>query len=204
MLHPRHPKHALRLALAILVLLMTALPVRPEGVGPLEEDLFRSVNELTGALYGPIWVVMQMGTMIAVAAVAAVAAVLRRVRLALDVFVAGTAAWFLARLLKDYFNRGRPGTLLEEVIIRGDPADGLGYVSGHTGVAFALATVASHYFGARARAVMWTAAVVVGLARIYVGVHLPLDVVGGAAMGWAIGSLVHLALGAPRHEDGDP
>jgi undecaprenyl-diphosphatase len=32
---------------------------------------------------------------------------------------------------------------------------------------------------------------------MYVGAHLPLDVVGGAALGWAAGSLVHLLLGAP-------
>jgi len=39
---------------------------------------------------------------------------------------------------------------------------------------------------------------VVCLARMYVGAHLPLDVLGGAALGWAAGSLVHLLLGAPR------
>jgi undecaprenyl-diphosphatase len=40
-------------------------------------------------------------------------------------------------------------------------------------------------------------AVGVCLSRLYVGAHLPLDVVGGAALGWAAGSLVHLLLGAP-------
>jgi predicted Ser/Thr protein kinase len=35
------------------------------------------------------------------------------------------------------------------------------------------------------------------VARIYVGSHLPLDVVGGAALGWAAGALVLLVFGAP-------
>jgi hypothetical protein len=35
------------------------------------------------------------------------------------------------------------------------------------------------------------------LTRIYVGAHLPLDMVGGAALGIAVGALVRLALGVP-------
>jgi glycosyltransferase 2 family protein len=38
---------------------------------------------------------------------------------------------------------------------------------------------------------------VVCLSRVYVGAHLPLDVIGGAAVGWAVGAAVHLILGAP-------
>ena len=39
--------------------------------------------------------------------------------------------------------------------------------------------------------------VLVALARVYVGAHLPLDVVGGAALGVAVAAGVHLALGRP-------
>ena len=45
---------------------------------------------------------------------------------------------------------------------------------------------------------MWALAWAVALARVYVGAHLPLDIVGGAAAGWAIGSLVHWVFGVPR------
>ena len=47
----------------------------------------------------------------------------------------------------------------------------------------------------------WTLAIAVCVARVYVGAHLPLDVIGGAALGWAAGGLTHLILGAP---DGRP
>jgi tRNA A-37 threonylcarbamoyl transferase component Bud32 len=64
-------------------------------------------------------------------------------------------------------------------------------------VAVALATVASPYLGRRARRVAWVLAGCVCLARMYVGSHLPYDVIGGAALGWAAGSLVLFVLGAP-------
>jgi glycosyltransferase 2 family protein len=70
-------------------------------------------------------------------------------------------------------------------------------VSGHSAVAVALATVASPFLGRRARRVAWTLAALVCVARIYVGSHLPFDVVGGAALGWAAGALVLLVFGAP-------
>src|SRR6266545_4205324 len=49
----------------------------------------------------------------------------------------------------------------------------------------------------RARRVAWALAAAVCLSRLYVGAHLPLDVIGGAAVGWAVGAAVHLLLGAP-------
>ena len=61
----------------------------------------------------------------------------------------------------------------------------------------ALATVASPFLGRRARRVAWVLAGCVCLARIYVGAHLPFDVLGGAALGWAAGALVLLVFGAP-------
>jgi hypothetical protein len=70
-------------------------------------------------------------------------------------------------------------------------------VSGHSAVAVALATVASPFLGRRARRIAWVLAGCVCVARIYVGAHLPFDVLGGAALGWAAGALVLLVFGAP-------
>jgi glycosyltransferase 2 family protein len=62
----------------------------------------------------------------------------------------------------------------------------------------AVATVASPFLGRRARRVAWLLAAMVCVARISVGSHLPFDVVGGAALGWAAGSLVLLVFGGPH------
>jgi undecaprenyl-diphosphatase len=101
-------------------------------------------------------------------------------------------------VIKQFVQRGRPDSLLDKVNILGEPAGGLGYVSGHSAVAVALATVSSPYLGRRARRVAWALAAAVCLTRMYAGAHLPLDVLGGAALGWAAGALVHLVIGAPE------
>ena len=75
-----------------------------------------------------------------------------------------------------------------DVLIRGAEAAGLGFPSGHAAVASALATAAGPYVSQRARRVMWVAVWAVALARVYVGSHFPIDVIGGVALGWAIGS----------------
>jgi undecaprenyl-diphosphatase len=121
----------------------------------------------------------------------------RRIRLAAYAALAGGTIYLIAKLVKAFVQRGRPQTLLADVYIFDIPDRGLGYVSGHSAVAVALATVASPFLGRRARRVAWSLAGLVCVARIYVGSHLPLDVVGGAALGWAAGALVLLVFGAP-------
>ena len=63
-------------------------------------------------------------------------------------------------------------------------------------VAAAIATAASP-FSARIPRSAWVIALLVGIARSYVGAPLPLDAVGGWALGWLFGSIVHLTFGAP-------
>lgn len=195
LLHPHRKKHGIRLTIATLLLVATTLPIQRQYVPELERDLFRAINELPGALYGFVNVVMQLGNLLAVPFAALVALVVtRRLRLPLDLLLSGTAAWLLARVVKELIQRGRPVELMQDVILRGPPATGHGYVSGHSAVAAAMAAIAATYLGRRGQAVVIALATLVGLGRIYVGVHLPLDVVGGAAMGWAIGSLMHFVV----------
>jgi membrane-associated phospholipid phosphatase len=181
-----------------VVLALSALPIEAGSVGALEADVFRFINDLPGAIYGVLWPAMQLGNVIA-APVAALAAMLaRRFRLAVGLVVSGVVVWLLAKVVKDLIERGRPAELLSDVSRRDAPAVGQGYPSGHAAVVVALAAVASPYLSRPLRIVVWTLAALVCLARVYVGAHLPLDVIGGAAFGLAIGALCNLALGVSR------
>jgi glycosyltransferase 2 family protein len=197
--YSRNPADAVRVVLGGAILAVTTTAIHKDFIGDREAALFRVVNELAlpGWTWPGVWLVMQLGVIGAVPLVALLALATRRLRLALDAVLAAGSIYLIAKLVKEFVQRGRPQTLLEGVNILGEPARGLGYVSGHSAVAVALATVASPYLGRRARRVAWILAACVCLARMYVGSHLPFDVVGGAALGWAAGSLVLFVLGAP-------
>jgi membrane-associated phospholipid phosphatase len=63
------------------------------------------------------------------------------------------------------------------------------FPSGHTATAFAGATALSFFFP-RAAPAFFVLAAAIGYSRLYVGVHFPLDVLGGAAIGVATALLL--------------
>jgi glycosyltransferase 2 family protein len=192
----RHPGDVLRVLVGSLVVVAGGLAAHRGHVFAFDVNLFRLVNQLPEVLGRPLLVVMQLGAVAAVPAVAGVALVARRPRLARDLAVSGGLAWVLARVAKELVGRARPVALIDGVVERAVNT-GLGYPSGHVAVAAAMATAAGPWLPRPARRAAWWAVWLVALGRIYAGAHLPLDVVGGAALGWAVAAATHLALGAP-------
>jgi membrane-associated phospholipid phosphatase len=179
------------------LLVAAALPVDRSSVQPAEAGLFALLNGTTVLPFVVVWPVMQLGNALVVPASALLAAAFRRWWLAVELLVAGTGTYLLAKVVKGWVPRGRPSGLLTDVVIRGAEAHGRGFVSGHAATLAALATVAWPWLGRRGRIAVVVLVVVVCLTRVYVGAHLPLDVVGGAALGIAVGGCVRLLLGRP-------
>ena len=186
----RHRLDLLVVLGGMAVLVAAALPVDPQRVGDLERASFRALNGGAQLPFAVVWPVMQVGMIGAVPVSAVVALLLHRHRLALALVVAGVVAYGGGKVVKRIVERGRPDALLDDVTIQGAASHGLGFVSGHAAVAFALATVVSAEFDRRVLQVVVAAvAVLVALARVHVGAHLPLDVVGGAGLGIAAGGI---------------
>ncbi len=73
------------------------------------------------------------------------------------------------------------------------PTEGAAFPSGHAAAAALLASYATLVYGRRA-APLWALAFLGGLSRIYVGAHFALDVVGGWALGAAVGVALYAAV----------
>lgn len=89
-------------------------------------------------------------------------------------------------VLKFMFDRPRPCHTLVDVRLLVPCGSGYSFPSSHAVNGFAAATVLSHYFGR-----WWWGffgfAFLLALSRVYVGVHYPSDVIGGATIGLLCG-----------------
>ena len=191
-------RHATEAAagVGLLGLSWLLLADRTDTVPRWEVDVFDAVNGLPDVLRWPLWPVMQLGNVwMYLVGGAAAYALTRRVRPALAAAVAVVLAWVAAKVVKEAIQRGRPGDLLDHANLRESDPGGQGYVSGHTTIAFALATVLTAVLPGRWRGVPFAVACVVGLARMYYGAHLPLDVLGGAGLGILCGLAASVAFG---------
>ncbi len=195
--HPRRRRDLALMLVGAAVLVLCTLAVDPLAVSTTEVSALRAVNDVPEVPFALAWAPMQLGSLAAVPAAALVAVAARRWRLGGGLAAAGILAWLLAKLVKSVVERGRPGALVEGVILRDAPVGGLGFVSGHVAVATALAIAAWPYLALPARWAVVVLAALVGVLRMYVGAHLPLDVVGGASLGLATGAAAHLVLGRP-------
>jgi membrane-associated phospholipid phosphatase len=182
---------------ATVVLMLSALPVDADAISTVERVAFRMINDPSVLPLVVVWPLMQLGNVVVLGVAALVAVAFRRLRLAASIVCGGITAYLLAKVVKRIIERGRPDALLTDVTIRGEPSMGLGFVSGHAAVIALIAMVTVPYLPRRWRWAPWVVLLVVGWARIYVGAHLPLDVVGGAALGLAIGAAMRLLFGRP-------
>ncbi|MFC1501230.1 glycosyltransferase family 39 protein [Elusimicrobiota bacterium] len=89
-------------------------------------------------------------------------------------------------VFKDFFGRVRPlGLFGDEVNVFYEKLERIAFPSGHTQIAFGIAT----FLASRFKKYTWllfTIAALMGLSRIYVGSHFPLDVLAGAILGIAV------------------
>ncbi len=185
-------------ALALLVVCM--LIVRDGDIPGWERDLFDAANGLPGWLYPILWPFQQLGALIVGPVVALIALLLRRRWLALAALAVTVGKLVTERLVKAMVSRSRPYTSIgPEIEARGDvERHGESFVSGHAVLVAALAGILTPYLPGRWKVVPWVVVGIVALTRVYVGAHLPLDVIGGAALGLFLGMIVNWAFDVAR------
>ena len=187
----------IRIGTSFVVLVIATFLVA-ERPADWEVSVFRLANDLPRQAEWVLWPFQQAGMALAIPAGAiALFFIVRHWRPPVTLVAGGIMfGWAGAKVIKEIVGRGRPSLLLTDVQLAYDvPTTGIGYPSGHAVVVFTLATVFSPYVPRWLRWTLYGLGVVVAFSRVYVGAHMPLDVIGGAAYGIIIGSLVNLVSG---------
>ena len=175
------------------LLVACGFAARHGTVGRGERRVFHAINDLPGWLYRTLWAFQQFGNLIvATVLVVAVALVLRRTRLLVTACAAVVLKLAGERAVKAVVQRQRPGSSIGDVVLCGAvPRHGLSFVSGHAAITAAFAVILTPVLPRRWRALPWALVILNGTARIYVGAHNPLDILGGIGLGIVIGGLLN-------------
>jgi membrane-associated phospholipid phosphatase len=155
-----------------------------------EVAVVETLNALPDPAIAVLAFIMEIGTRPVILGVTAVVMVVapgdwRRAGLA--VAMAGLLAWALSDVAKQVVERPRP-TAYTDALDVVHPASGFGWPSTHTSIATAT-LVAAALVCRRSPAAALVLAGVVGIGRMAVGVHFPVDVVGGALLGLAVATI---------------
>jgi undecaprenyl-diphosphatase len=149
------------------------------------------VHHRTGALDDVFVWLSRIGTfgLVWIGIGLALALLRRRPALMLFVLAADGIADLLARAIKSMVDVERPAVRYAEPKALVPVPHDHSFPSGHAATSFACATVLALAFP-RLAVPLYLLAAAIAFSRVYVGVHYPLDVVGGAVLGIAVGLLV--------------
>jgi undecaprenyl-diphosphatase len=167
-------------AAGLVVFTVCAVIVANGRVGPTERAVFHAVNGLPGWLYQPMLYAQYLGVLAMPLVVAAGALLWRRWRLAAALVLVVPCKLGLEQVAKLLVQRQ------------------LSFTSGHAIITFAIAGLLVLVLPRRWGVLAIALAVCNAVARVYLGAHNPLDVVGGAAIGLIIAAVLDMILDVAR------
>lgn len=133
----------------------------------------------------------QLGNGISILIVVVVLFLRVRHLLAYELIVGALSLGLSVEIIKAMIHRTRPFVKLKDIRIVGSRASGRSFPSGHTSQTFFMATLLVHYYQGSIfiLLLLYVIATLVGITRIYLGMHYPRDVLAGAMLGTAWGML---------------
>ncbi len=174
-----------QLGAAVLLFVIAAMASRGADMMAWEVSVFHFVYDWPDFLHPLFFVVTQAGSIHAAGLLLVVYLWRQRYHSAVRLLLTATLAYLFTGFAKDIWGRARPNEFLLGVVNLDYVVRGPGFPSGHMALATALALTVGRYLPKKYQWIVPVWIVGVGLSRVYLGIHAPLDIIGGFAIGWA-------------------
>lgn len=176
---------------AVLVFGTTAYIASQGTVFGWEVTWFRELNNQSEGWYRWMVIVTFFGSTLWAPIAVGLAFLARLYRLALRLALTILGSYTVVYLAKHFIERERPLGLLTDVHAR-VVETGMGFPSGHATLATVITLTLLPYIAGKWRWLLPVPIVLVCISRLYLGVHLPLDLIGGVAIGTAAVAFVRI------------
>ena len=111
-------------------------------------------------------------------------------KIGVEIFVVLFFSQLIVHTLKRLLSRERPYKILEHLNTFGIQLKDYSFPSGHTAASFSIATTIALNIP-RLSILVFVLAIIVGLSRVYLGVHYPTDVAAGFFIGFLSSLIIH-------------
>lgn len=184
---------------AIVLLLASSLLAKRGTLVLGEEKLLELIYGMPNNLRLFFLAITLLGSAWAMAVVLIGLIMKERFDIGLRIMLAGLSTYTVVWIAKELVARPRPGELVTTILQRELLVMGYGFPSAHTALATALAVTLGVYLPKNRRYVVPAWIGLVAVSRLYLGVHAPLDIVGGFCIGLIAAMCVIIAL--PPHKN---
>lgn len=186
------------IVLGLVVFILAALGARRGVMLPWEIRLFNHIFGWPDYLRWLFLAFTQFGSASAIGVAVLVSFIAGYRQLTWRLFLTESFAYVLVITAKEFIVRARPYILLNGIHERELFVSGSGFPSGHTAVATALALTIAPHLPKSWRWLPFAWILLVGLSRVYLGVHAPLDIVGGFGIGLMVAAALHFMVNTDR------
>ena len=196
----RRQRYLVLLAVGVWLLGVATIPAVTGTFVGLEQHVFSLINHVSA----PDWVAAQVAKPLSnavwgIGLLVVVLLAMSKFRMrAWQYAVAAGSAYTLTFVIEHVVSRARPAGLEGYHAVLRAMQGGPGFPSGHVAVITAIGLTIWPYVSWPWRALVVAFIVAEAWARVFLGVHAPLDVLGGFAVGVTVVALIHLTPGKIR------
>lgn len=199
----KNPIYLLYAILSVPILFLAYI-VAKSPIGPFETALFQVFNRLGNFLYYPFIIITFIGSLAMVAIVIFISLFYKLYGNAIKVFIAGFGSYIAVNTINSFEINSSPEVLLQNANIRISSFESSGFPSSYVAIATVLALTAYQYLPKRFHKTITFVAFLVAVSRLYLGVSVPIDLVGGFALGLFFGGIVNFIFGSKKFSPVDP